>query len=169
VTEIEHLTLKTGKESVSSTEPRVNLPKECPKCGYLKPYGKLECDNCHHKTEPPPPVREDQQAKLGQFEGKKKHKKGDDFTLAQKMLFLAELKAYCAGRAATSRAGRRRSTGQVRRLAGLVDQGRGAREGDVRRDGQLDQEPEHRVGQVEAEGGGALAQDAETATLVQEA
>ena len=37
-------------------------------------------------------------AQLGQFDGKKKHSKKDDLTREQKLLFLAELKAYAVSR-----------------------------------------------------------------------
>lgn len=99
VSDIEHLCLKTGKPSLTQGQERqFRLPKECPSCGYLKSYGVLVCPNCGHETAPPPAVRESTGAGLEQFTGKTRHRKGDAFSLAEKAYFLAELKAYGAGR-----------------------------------------------------------------------
>jgi DNA repair protein RadD len=97
VTDIEHLELSDGRMALADPERHVRLPKECPSCGYLKSPGVLVCPNCNYKADPPPAVREYTGEDLARFAGKKKHKAGDDFSLAEKAIFLAELKAYAAG------------------------------------------------------------------------
>lgn len=94
VDDIEHLELHDGKVALSDPQQALRLPKECPNCGFLKQYGMLVCANCGHKSTPPPAVKEYTGAALEQFAGKKSHRKGDQFTLEQKALFLAELKTY---------------------------------------------------------------------------
>lgn len=99
VTDIDHgEALHDGKMALSSPDPTPRLPKECPNCGYLKRFGVLECPNCQHKTAPPPAVKEYTGEELGRFSGKKKHAKGDEFTMAEKAIFLGELKAYGAAK-----------------------------------------------------------------------
>lgn len=98
VTDIEHLALNDGRMALSDPDRHVRLPKECPKCGYLKTYGVLICPNCDYQAAPPPAVKEYNGEDLARFAGKKKHKAGDNFSMAEKAIFLAELKAYCAAK-----------------------------------------------------------------------
>jgi superfamily II DNA or RNA helicase len=96
VTDIHHDALHMGRDA-SPQPTRVRLPKECPACGYLKQYGVQVCPNCGHKTAPPPPVKEYSAGELEQFNGKRKRGKTENMTLAEKAIFLAELKGYAIG------------------------------------------------------------------------
>jgi len=62
VTDIHHDTLDTGKEVSKPAEKRERLPKECPRCAYLRPVGVHACPACGCAPEPPPgPEHEDGQ------------------------------------------------------------------------------------------------------------
>ena len=50
VSDIHHPELDDGKPKVNGTVP-VELPKECPKCHYVKPKRTAACPNCGHVTE----------------------------------------------------------------------------------------------------------------------
>jgi superfamily II DNA or RNA helicase len=91
VTEIDarHTTLHVGKTPASSSAVGIRLPKECPKCAYLKPPGVGTCPSCgfvvqaHCKIEPSP----------GELAELKKRKGKIEIDPA---VFLSELKAYAA-------------------------------------------------------------------------
>lgn len=92
VTQVHHEHLN-GAKLAATDEPVIRLPKECPACGYLKPYGKRQCPNCKFTSEPPAPLKENTAGTLGEFKGKKI--KG---TPAEKAAFHAELKCYAASK-----------------------------------------------------------------------
>jgi DNA repair protein RadD len=96
VTDIQHERLYGGKERPDPL-PFAKLPKECPQCAYLKPYGKRECPNCGHVSAPLPKIGENTSAELRKFTGKKKFK-GDPWTREEKLVFYAELKGYAIER-----------------------------------------------------------------------
>lgn len=50
VTDIQHEALDDGRER-QATKSEAPLPKECPKCAYLKPPRVTECPNCGFKPE----------------------------------------------------------------------------------------------------------------------
>ncbi len=52
VTDIHQDRLHDGKSAVADTERQVPLPKECPKCSYLRPPRVAVCPNCGFKAEP---------------------------------------------------------------------------------------------------------------------
>jgi hypothetical protein len=93
VTDIVHSTLHNGREAPEAPA-QVKLPKNCPKCNYLKAYGIRKCPNCGFETAAPPPIKEYTAAGLAQFNGKKKRGKTESFTMEEKAIFLAELKGY---------------------------------------------------------------------------
>jgi superfamily II DNA or RNA helicase len=93
VTDIDasHTELLSGKTPVSDTKDRIRLPKECPKCAFLKAPGTARCPVCgfvaiaHSKIEPTP----------GELkELKRKKRDGEPMTMANKLIFFAELKGY---------------------------------------------------------------------------
>jgi len=92
VTDIHHEGL-SGARLPAQAVVMAKLPKQCPACGYLKNYGVRVCPNCGHKAEPPPPVVENVNGALAEFQGKKK-RAGDKWCMAEKAVFLAELKGY---------------------------------------------------------------------------
>lgn len=93
VTDINRDKMHMGREAVEQPR-RVPLPKQCPKCGYLKPYMVRLCSQCGFETAPPPPIKEYTGADLAAFDGKKTCGKKEKFTDAEKAIFYAELKAY---------------------------------------------------------------------------
>ena len=54
VTDIFHETLDMGKKAEKAKEKPDKLPKECPKCHYLRPVGVRICPNCGHMVGLPP-------------------------------------------------------------------------------------------------------------------
>lgn len=92
VTEIAFDGLHCGREKTVQ-KAGARLPKECKSCGYLKPYGALECPNCGFKVTIAP-INEYTEAELQRFNGKKSRGKAEVFTLPDKAIFLAELKAH---------------------------------------------------------------------------
>jgi hypothetical protein len=95
VSDIEHIDLHTGREAAAAPKS-VRLPKECPECGYLKKYGVMQCPNCGHVTPPPPVAKEYTEGELQEYNGKRSRGVKENFTMAEKAIFLAELKTYCA-------------------------------------------------------------------------
>jgi superfamily II DNA or RNA helicase len=51
VTDIHHDVLDDGRLRANSRPDRIRLPKECPRCAFLKPPGMRECPACGFKTE----------------------------------------------------------------------------------------------------------------------
>ena len=49
---VHHDKLHDGRKAMSGDEKPVILPKECPKCSYLRPPRVSECPNCGFKPEP---------------------------------------------------------------------------------------------------------------------
>ena len=99
VTDIHHDTLDTGKETQKPTEKRQRLPKECPKCQYLRPVGVPACPACGHLPALPPGVQhgDGQLAEITRGSRKDSVPKGC-IRLGETVLFhrtfFAELKGY---------------------------------------------------------------------------
>lgn len=94
VTDIHHEQMHVGKTPIHAPgAPR--LPKHCPKCNFVKPYGVPKCANCGFVPEKPAPLRE-ANGSLGEFKGKPKKKK--DYTIEDKKQFFAELMLHCQTR-----------------------------------------------------------------------
>jgi DNA repair protein RadD len=51
VTDIHHQELNDGRTRVATTKG-VRLPKECPRCAYLRPAGTNVCPNCGFEAKP---------------------------------------------------------------------------------------------------------------------
>lgn len=105
VTDIQHEHLDDGRVR-QQAKPKAALPKECPKCAFLKPPGTQGgCPNCGFKPEPVCTVVNGA-GELAELNGddilrikaKQKRKKSDGWTMADKAKFFAELKAYGIGR-----------------------------------------------------------------------
>jgi len=94
VTDIHHDHLSDGKEQVKS-ERKEPLPKECKKCGVLKPPRTAVCPNCGFKAERVNGIME-HDGELQEVTGlvPKYRKKSKEWTMQEKSVFLAELKAY---------------------------------------------------------------------------
>lgn len=53
VTDIHHTELDDGRQNrANKSEKKEPLPKECPKCTFLRPYRAKSCPNCGHVPEP---------------------------------------------------------------------------------------------------------------------
>lgn len=96
VTDIHHEQLHDG---VARLTPPANprLPKPCPKCAYLRPFGQRTCPNCGFTVDPPPAVREFTGSGLTEWYGKESSKKRE-MTEQQKEWFYQELLAYARNR-----------------------------------------------------------------------
>ena len=72
VTDIHHDTLDDGKPKVAAKiEKKERLPKECPKCHYLRPVSVRSCPACGHIAELPPPP-ETARGELAELRAKRK-------------------------------------------------------------------------------------------------
>src|SRR6185436_3077442 len=96
VTDIVHGEMSRGRMSPVCESSSARLPKECPRCKFVKPFGVRLCSMCGYETSPPPPIKEYTKADLEKFNGKKKRDKKDvpSWTIAEKAIFYAELKRY---------------------------------------------------------------------------
>ena len=56
VTDIIHDKLHDGSKTVSVNAEKINLPKKCPKCSYLKPPKTPVCPSCGFKAEARPKI-----------------------------------------------------------------------------------------------------------------
>lgn len=97
VTDINHETLDGARVVPNNPVTAVRLPKACPKCTFIKPFGVRVCAQCGHETAPPPAVKEYTEAELAEFNGKKKRDKKSAATWdkPQRAMFYAELKRWC--------------------------------------------------------------------------
>jgi superfamily II DNA or RNA helicase len=75
-----------GESKKKKTE---RMPKECPKCNFLKPVGVHECPECGFKPEKQTDIVH-MDGELKELDGKKKK-----YTIDEKKQFYAELKYYC--------------------------------------------------------------------------
>lgn len=85
--------LDNGHErgKVESSEPK---PKECPKCGYLKPRRLRKCSNCGHETAGKVNQIYEDDGELMELSGVARKAAKKVFTMEEKAWFLGELKMY---------------------------------------------------------------------------
>lgn len=91
VTDINHKTLDSGKpKKKQDSKPKEKpLPKDCAKCGYLKPAKTHECPNCGFKPEKQPTV-EVVDGELTKLQRKRNREVSNE----EKEYFFGELKWY---------------------------------------------------------------------------
>ena len=96
VTDINHATLDGARVVAHNPATAARLPKACPKCNFVKPFGVRLCSQCGHETVAPPPVKEYTAAQLAEFNGKKHRDKASAQTWdkPQRAMFYAELKRW---------------------------------------------------------------------------
>jgi superfamily II DNA or RNA helicase len=96
VSDIHHDSLDDGSNKKAKVEKKPRLPKECPKCAYLKPVGVRQCPQCGFVAEVVSKV-ESEAGELLEYtrDGKPLAK---SWTVAQKNMFYAELLGYCRQR-----------------------------------------------------------------------
>jgi DNA repair protein RadD len=94
VTDIQHDRLDTGNGTKSDAERDEPLPKECPKCTYLRPPRIAVCPACGFKPEPKSKI-ECEAGELVELRGKKKPAPP---TMAEKQAFYSELLGYADDR-----------------------------------------------------------------------
>lgn len=91
VTDIHHATLNDGTQPLKETaEVRERLPKECPKCSYLKAVKTHQCPSCGFKPEKISKIECEDGELLEITKGKPKP------TMAEKTAFYGQLKSYAA-------------------------------------------------------------------------
>lgn len=73
VSDIHHDELDDGKSKLSS-EPVVQLPKECPQCHYVKPPRMAVCPNCGYEAKYQPPTLKPKEGELKELTGGDLHK-----------------------------------------------------------------------------------------------
>lgn len=94
VTDICHDKLDDGRERAKAALPdRVRLPKECPKCAFLKPPRMQNCPACGFKAEAVSKV-EMGDGTLVEVNGRKR----SDMTMDEKASFFGELKGFAQER-----------------------------------------------------------------------
>lgn len=71
VTDIYHEKLDDGRERAKAKSDKVRLPKECPKCAFLRAPGSAVCPACGFKAEVVSKIKEGD-GELAEFTGKKK-------------------------------------------------------------------------------------------------
>ena len=97
VTDIHHETLDMGKRSESKTERKEPLPKECPKCHFLKPAKVGTCPSCGFKPEKQSDV-EVVDGELVEITGKKKkYTAGEKQDWYSQLMWIAGDKGYKRG------------------------------------------------------------------------
>jgi superfamily II DNA or RNA helicase len=89
VTDIQHPKLDDGSGKKAAKERTQPLPKECPKCAFLKPPKVSKCPNCGFKAEAVDQV-ETMTGDLHEL-SRDKTIKPKDWTIAQKQRFYSEL------------------------------------------------------------------------------
>jgi superfamily II DNA or RNA helicase len=93
VTDIAHDTLDDGKANHVNPQKKILLPKECPKCSYLKPPKTRQCPACGFVPEPMNSV-ETETGELMELTKDRKQKK-NQYTMTEKLDFYSELLCYC--------------------------------------------------------------------------
>lgn len=71
VTDIQIDRLDDGKGNATTKDRKIVLPKECPKCAYLKPPRTAKCPSCGFVASPPP-GKPNEDGELQEFKGKGK-------------------------------------------------------------------------------------------------
>lgn len=89
VTDIHHTKLNDGSKNSVTSEKRELLPKECPKCAYLKPPKTRQCPSCGFIPDPKSQV-EVTEGDLHEITKGKKVKK-TEYTMEEKQQFYSEL------------------------------------------------------------------------------
>lgn len=98
VTDIHHDRLDDGRErQKQETKPRESLPKECPKCSYLKPPKVSVCPACGFKPERQSNV-EHEDGDLIEMDARGKARTNQEVGWDEKRSFLAQLRGYAAER-----------------------------------------------------------------------
>ncbi len=92
VTDISHDKLDDGYTSKGKIEKVVPLPKECPKCAFLKPPKTRQCPACGFLAEPVNKIENDAGELLELTRDKKQ--KSQKFTMIEKISFYSELLCY---------------------------------------------------------------------------
>ena len=93
VTDIHYEELDDGKQKPKNKpEQKESLPKECPKCTFLRPPKVSTCPSCGFKAEPVNRV-ESVSGELFEIDGNKKLKP-KEWTMAMKQQFFSELILY---------------------------------------------------------------------------
>lgn len=89
VTDIHHETLDDGSRKRATREKKELLPKECPKCAYLRPPKVRTCPSCGFVPNPKDDIVPDD-GELHELTRDKKVKK-TEFTMEEKQAFYSEL------------------------------------------------------------------------------
>jgi superfamily II DNA or RNA helicase len=96
VTDIHHAALDDGSSKKAKPEKKELLPKECPKCAFLKPPRTQVCPNCGFKAEPVDQV----ETMVGELHELSRDKtiKPKDWSHRQKEAFYQELLGFARNR-----------------------------------------------------------------------
>ena len=92
VTDIRHETLDDGHANRAKVEKQVPLPKECPKCAYLRPPRTPKCPACGFMAEPVNKI-ETSEGELLELTREGKQKKRN-YSMAEKLAFYSECLRY---------------------------------------------------------------------------
>ena len=92
VTDIAHDRLDDGSINRSDVEKTVPLPKECPKCAYLRPPKTRQCPACGFVAEPVNKIETEVGELLELTRGKKQKK--PNYSMLEKNRFYSELLCY---------------------------------------------------------------------------
>lgn len=99
VTDVDHAHqgLHNGKTPNNEKSDQIRLPKECPKCAYLKPPKMAKCPNCGFTAEARSKIEEGD-GELRELSRKTKPKVvGDKFEIYAGLLWIAKSKGYKNG------------------------------------------------------------------------
>lgn len=96
VSDIHHDALDDGTKKQTKVEKKPKLPKECPKCAYLKPPGIRQCPQCGFVAEIVSKVESEAGELLEYTRNGKLLAK--EWSVSQKNAFYAELLGYCRQR-----------------------------------------------------------------------
>lgn len=95
VTDIQHETLHDGRERQAKEAQQTPLPKECPKCAYLKPARVTVCPSCGFKPEHMPKGIACDDGELVELTPRKLN---TDSSWDEKVQFIAELRGFALER-----------------------------------------------------------------------
>jgi len=98
VDDINHKTLHDGAARQNPAVKKERMPKECPKCAYLKPPKISVCPNCGHKPEPVDQVEQVTGFLMELDRNSKQTLKSKDWPLERKQAFYSDLLCHCGSR-----------------------------------------------------------------------
>lgn len=81
--------MEDSERKAKEKEKKEKLPKECPKCKYMKPAGEYQCKKCGYKPLAGEDVDVDESRELEMFKGEKRK-----FTKEDKQKYYSELLGY---------------------------------------------------------------------------